>query len=101
MTRSTSNQSASASASASSYAASWFPCCGVHYEVLGSGTLACLHNIIAISVYRTAVDNRLTTGEPERILKLVILLLGISKLHRHEDDDDDDDDESRAEYEAV
>ena len=93
MTRSTSNQSASAS----SYATFWFPCCGVHYEALGSGTLACLHNIKAISVYRTAVDNR--------ILKLVILLLGRAKLHRHDEDDDDDDDdnddESCAEYEAV
>jgi len=33
-----------------------------------------------LSVYRTAADNRLTTGGPERILKLVILFLGISKM---------------------
>ena len=97
----TSNQSASAS----SCAATWFPCSAVHYEALGSGTLACLHHIIAVSVYRTAADNRLKTGGSECILKLVILFLGRSKLHRHDDDDDDDDDDDesliRAEYTAV
>jgi hypothetical protein len=86
MTGLTSNQSASAS----SYAATWSPCSGVHYEVLGSGTLTCLHHITAVSVYRTAADKHLTTGGPERILKLVILFLGESKLHRHDDDNDDD-----------
>jgi hypothetical protein len=68
---------------------------------------ACLHHIIALSVYRTAADNRLTTGGSERILKLVILFLGRSKLHRHDEDgggdDNDNDDEnlSRAECKAV
>jgi len=99
VTRLTSNLSASAS----SYAATWFPCSAAHYEALGSGTLVCLHNITAVSVYRTAADNRPKTGGPERILKLVILFIGRSKLHRHDDDDDDDDDESLSceEYTAL
>jgi hypothetical protein len=75
MTRLTSNQSASSSW----YAASWFPCSAVHYEALGSGTLACLHNIMAVSVYRPAAHNRLKTGGPEIILKIVILFVGRSK----------------------
>jgi len=68
MTRLTSNQSASAS----SCAATWFPCSAVDYEPLGSGTLAFLHHIIAVSVYRAATAaaaaaaaHRLTTGGPE------------------------------------
>jgi hypothetical protein len=81
MIRLTSNQSASAF----SHAATWFPRTGVHYEALGSGTLFCLQRTIAVSVYRAAADNRLTTGGSARILKLVIMFLVRSKVHRNDE----------------